>query len=131
MRAPVRVVSQQAFDAWVKKQQSGGSGGGADGKAVFASAGCGACHAFTPAGSTAEVGPNLDDVAAAAEKAGQDPAAFVKESIVDPNKVVADGYQPDVMPGNFGDSLSAAGDRRPRYVSDSRVAVSTAKELIG
>src|SRR6185503_6041476 len=47
MRAPVRVVSQQAFDAWVKKQQTG-SGGGASGsgKAVFTSAGCGACHTF-------------------------------------------------------------------------------------
>jgi len=91
----------------VKKQQIGGSAGGADGKAVFTSAGCGACHAFTPAGSTAQVGPNLGNIAADAKKAGEDPAAFVKEAIVDPNKVVADGYQPDVMPGNFGDSLSA------------------------
>jgi cytochrome c oxidase subunit 2 len=108
MRAPVRVVSQQAYDAWVKKQQSGGGAGGADaGKAVFTSAGCGACHAFTPAGTTAAVGPNLDNVAADAKKAGEDPAAYVKESIVDPNKVVVSGYQPDVMPGNFGDSLSA------------------------
>jgi cytochrome c oxidase subunit II len=107
MRAPVRVVSQQAYDAWVKKQQGGGSAGGADGKAVFTSAGCGACHAFTPAGTTAEVGPNLDNVAADAKKAGEDPAAYVKESIVDPHKVVASGYQPNVMPGNFGDSLSA------------------------
>jgi cytochrome c oxidase subunit 2 len=107
MRAPVRVVSQQAYDAWVKKQQSGDSGGGSDGKAVFTSAGCGACHAFTPAGTTAAVGPNLDNVAADAKKAGEDPAAYVKESILNPNKVVANGYQPNVMPGNFGDSLSA------------------------
>jgi cytochrome c oxidase subunit 2 len=108
MRAPVRVVSQQAYDAWVKKQQSGGSAGGADaGKAVFTSAGCGACHAFTPAGTTAAVGPNLDNVAVDAKKAGEDPAAFVRESIVAPNKVVASGYQPNQMPGNFGDSLSA------------------------
>ena len=109
MRAPVRVVSQQAFDAWVKKQQSGGEAGGGDsGKAVFASAGCGACHAFTPAGSTGAVGPSLDNVAADAKKAGEDPAAYVKESIVDPDKVVASGYQPGVMPGNFGESLSSA-----------------------
>lgn len=32
-----------------------------DGAAVFASAGCGSCHTFTPAGSTGSVGPNLDD----------------------------------------------------------------------
>jgi cytochrome c oxidase subunit 2 len=107
MRAPVRVVSQQAFDAWVKKEQSG-SGGGASGsgKAVFTSAGCGACHTFKPAGSTGAVGPDLDNLVADAKKAGEDPAAYVKESIVDPNKVIVKGYQPGVMPGNFGQSLT-------------------------
>jgi cbb3-type cytochrome c oxidase subunit III len=40
----------------------GSSGGGAaDGESVFASAGCGTCHAFADAGSTGTVGPNLDD----------------------------------------------------------------------
>ena len=106
MRAPVRVVSQSDFAAWVKDQQ--GSGGtGTDGAAVFSSAGCGACHTFTPAGSKGAVGPNLDNVAADAKKAGEVPAAYVKESIVDPNKVLAPGYAAGVMPGNFGDSLSA------------------------
>jgi cytochrome c oxidase subunit II len=107
MRAPVRVVSQPAFTAWVKKQQSGGgSSGGSDGKAIFASAGCGNCHTFTPAGSTGQIGPNLDNLVADAKKAGEDPAAYVKESIVDPNKVVVSGYQPNVMPGNYQQTLS-------------------------
>ena len=30
----------------------------------------------------------------------------MKESIVDPNKVLAPGFKADVMPGNFGDTLS-------------------------
>ena len=30
----------------------------------------------------------------------------MKESIVNPNKVVVKGYAPGVMPGSFGDSLS-------------------------
>jgi mono/diheme cytochrome c family protein len=34
----------------------------ADGAAVFASAGCGACHTFGPANSSGSVGPNLDDI---------------------------------------------------------------------
>jgi cytochrome c oxidase subunit II len=107
MRAPVRVVSQQAFDTWVKQQQSGSGGGGSgSGKAVFTSAGCGACHTFKPAGSTGAVGPDLDNLVADAKKAGEDPAAYVKESIVDPNKVIVKGYQPGVMPGNFGQSLT-------------------------
>lgn len=40
----------------------GGAGGaGADGKAIFASAGCGGCHTFGDAGSSGDVGPNLDE----------------------------------------------------------------------
>ena len=46
-------------------------------------------------------------VAADATKAGEDPAAYIRESIVDPNKVLAPGFAADVMPGNFKDSLSA------------------------
>jgi mono/diheme cytochrome c family protein len=46
-----------------------GSGGGGSaqgdataGKAVFASAGCGGCHTLKAAGSSGNVGPNLDDL---------------------------------------------------------------------
>ena len=45
-------------------QETGGTaaqGDPAKGKAVFASAGCGGCHTFGPAGSNGSVGPNLDD----------------------------------------------------------------------
>ncbi len=55
----------------------------------------------------AAIGPDLDNVAADATKAGEDPAAYIRESIVDPNKVLAPGFAADVMPGNFKDSLSA------------------------
>ncbi len=33
----------------------------ADGKAVFETAGCGSCHTLAAAGSSGNVGPNLDD----------------------------------------------------------------------
>ena len=36
-------------------------GDAAKGKMIYASAGCGGCHTFTPAGSTGTVGPSLDD----------------------------------------------------------------------
>jgi len=36
-------------------------GGGTDGEAIFASAGCGGCHTLAAAGSTGTVGPNLDE----------------------------------------------------------------------
>ena len=35
---------------------------GADGAAVFASAGCGGCHTLAAARSSGNVGPNLDDL---------------------------------------------------------------------
>lgn len=38
-----------------------GGGSVAEGKSVFASAGCGACHTLKDAGATGNVGPNLDE----------------------------------------------------------------------
>ena len=108
MRASVRVVSQADFAAWVEEQKSGGGGGGqGDAAAIFADAGCGSCHAFAPAGSTGEIGPALDDLAAAAQKAGQEPAEYVRDAIVDPGKVIAPGFKDGVMPPSYGETLSA------------------------
>ena len=108
MRATVRVVSQADFAAWVEERKSGGGGEGDAAAAVFADAGCGGCHAFAPAGTTGEVGPALDNLVSAAQKAGQDPADYVREAIVDPGKVVAPGYQDGVMPPSYGETLTPA-----------------------
>jgi mono/diheme cytochrome c family protein len=70
------------------------------GKAVFASAGCGACHTFAPAGSSGSVGPDLSEALQ-----GKD-AAFIRQSIVDPNADITEGYSAGVMPQNFGQQLS-------------------------
>ena len=109
MRTTVRVVTPKQFAAWVRQQGGGGAGGGGaapDGAKLFASEGCGGCHAFTPAGTDAQVGPSLDKLPAAAKRAGKPLAEFVHESIVDPNAYVEKGYQPGVMPQTFGKSLS-------------------------
>jgi cytochrome c oxidase subunit 2 len=80
-----------------------------DGKAVFTSAGCGACHTFKAAGTSAKIGPDLDTAPVAdAKKDKMALAAFVKQSIVDPNAYVAPGFSKGVMPGNFATTLSAA-----------------------
>lgn len=68
------------------------AGDPAAGEALFASNGCGGCHTFEAAGSTGAVGPNLDEALE-----GKD-AAFVHQSIVEPNAEVAEGYNPGVMP---------------------------------
>lgn len=76
-------------------------GNAAAGKQVFASTGCGGCHTFKAAGTTGAIGPNLDEALAGKS------ADFVKQSIVDPNAVIAKGFQPNVMPGGYGSQLSA------------------------
>ncbi len=82
-------------------------GNAAAGKAVFASAGCVACHTFTPAGSKGTVGPDLDKLAEYAKQANQGTLAqFVYSSIVDPGGYIAPGY-PNAMPGTFAQSLTA------------------------
>ena len=90
---------------------SGGGGGNvAAGKTLFASSGCSSCHTFKPAGSTGTIGPNLDTAPAADAKADHNMAlaAFVKQSIVDPNAYVAKGYNSGIMPQTFGKQLKPA-----------------------
>ena len=78
----------------------------AAGKQLFAAQGCNSCHTFAAAGSSGTVGPDLDKALQ-----GKD-AAFVRESIVDPNKEIASGYQPNIMPGTFGQTLT------PKQIDD-------------
>jgi mono/diheme cytochrome c family protein len=76
-----------------------GASGSAAGKALFASNGCGACHTYEPAGSTGKVGPDLDKLAADAQKAHRGALdAYVKESIEDPDAYVVPGFSKGVMP---------------------------------
>jgi cytochrome c oxidase subunit II len=102
MRAPVRVVRPAAFAAWVREQQQGGGGGDEDGEALFASQGCGGCHAFQPAGTDAEVGPSLDNLEADAQRAGQPLEQYVRDSILKPDEYVVPGYSEGVMPAFDG-----------------------------
>jgi len=127
MRAPVRVLEPAAFRHWLDEQRAAGAGAGAGGagggqssggssavgdaalgKTTFASAGCGGCHTFKPAGTDAQVAPDLDNLVADAKKAGEPEARYIEQSIVDPGAVIVTGYQPGVMPTTFGKTLSPA-----------------------
>lgn len=70
----------------------------APGKGLFTSNGCNGCHTYKPANATGKIGPDLDKLASYAKKAKQPLAAFVHESIVDPNKYVEKGFPKGVMP---------------------------------
>jgi cytochrome c oxidase subunit 2 len=107
MRQFVHVLPPGEFDSWLSKQkQAAGGGGGAtgggaapSGEELFTSNGCAGCHTLKAAGATETVGPDLG-------KLGDVDAAFIRESIVDPNADVAKGYDPSIMPQDFGDKLS-------------------------
>lgn len=74
---------------------------GGPGAQVFANNGCGTCHTLAAANSGGTTGPDLNE----ALGAGITPA-FIEESIVDPNAVIAKGYPGNVMPSTFGTALS-------------------------
>jgi mono/diheme cytochrome c family protein len=77
----------------------------AKGKALYLAQGCGACHTFTPAGSTGKVGPNLDDLAANAEKANRGTVEqYTLSSIVSPGSYIVPGF-PNAMPPIYGQKL--------------------------
>lgn len=82
----------------VPKQEAGNP---AEGKQVFADTGCGTCHTFKAAGSTAKVGPDLDQ---SLQGKDQD---YVREAIVNPDAQIAAGFQPGVMPKNYGQQLDS------------------------
>jgi mono/diheme cytochrome c family protein len=72
------------------------------GAQVYASAGCGSCHAFEAADSKGTVGPDLDEYLEP-----DDDKAGIEEMIVDPNAEVVEGYSANVMPTNFGETLDS------------------------
>ena len=125
MRSQAIVMEPAAFDAWLKQQQktAGTSttsststtsttssttpiSSSAAGLSVFNQNGCNACHTLTAAKATGTIGPDLDKLAEYAKQAKRPLEPFVHESIVDPNAYVQPGYNKDVMPKNFGQTLT-------------------------
>jgi cytochrome c oxidase subunit 2 len=114
MRQTATVLEKADYDAKLRElaegpPASGGEGGGEGegssaggaGKGVFTAQGCGGCHALADAGSSGTTGPNLDDVLANMD------ADKIREAIVDPNAEVAEGFGPNIMPGNYEDTIPA------------------------
>jgi cbb3-type cytochrome c oxidase subunit III len=70
------------------------------GEQIFTAAGCGGCHTFGPAGTQGTIGPSLDDLAGAA--GDMPPEEFVRQSILDPDAEIAQGFNAGVMPSFEG-----------------------------
>jgi cytochrome c oxidase subunit 2 len=110
MRSSTTVMTPAAFKTWLasKKAPPAATAGaaGPDGKKIFTdgngtSTACAACHTLADAGATATTGPDLDKVLK-----GKD-AAFIKQSILQPDASIAPGFQGGIMPKDYGSSLSA------------------------
>jgi cytochrome c oxidase subunit 2 len=130
MRSTVHVLPRGDYQRWLSRLRSGagptasagpgtlggssGQSASANGKQIFTSAGCGNCHTLAEAGSTQTVGPNLDE-----GLRGKD-QAFIRESIVNPDAEITDGYSKGIMPGNFRDTIPPAQlDTLVKYLSDA------------
>ena len=71
------------------------------GALVFLQNGCGSCHTLAAEGSSGTVGPDLDKAIPMLKTPGA-----VKTAIVDPEKTIAKGFPPDVMPKDFGQTIT-------------------------
>jgi cytochrome c oxidase subunit II len=82
----------------------------AAGKAIFTgSSGCSSCHTLAAAGATGTTGPNLGTaIVPDAKKRGLPLKQFIFESITKPNAYLSPGFQPNIMPPSFGQSLTPA-----------------------
>jgi cytochrome c oxidase subunit 2 len=105
------VETPEEFESWLSSQQAAAelpldSVEGQRG--LFLAQGCGACHTLTDAGAEGQVGPDLDGVGQRAGERlpGLDAQAYIRQSILDPNAYVVEGFPEGVMPQNFGEKLS-------------------------
>jgi mono/diheme cytochrome c family protein len=73
------------------------------GKEVFTSVAnpaCGTCHTLAEAGTDQTLGPNLDEGLADKD------AAFIHQSIVDPDAEITPGFADNLMPEDYGEKLT-------------------------
>jgi cytochrome c551/c552 len=75
---------------------------------VFTQSGCSGCHTFAPAGATGTIGPDLATAGKAAIADHKMPlAAYIRQSIVDPNAYIPPGYHANLMPTYYGTKLTS------------------------
>ena len=107
MRSQAIVMQPKSFASWLHKQEKPPNPSTpVSGLEVFRQNGCGSCHTLTAAATHGKVAPDLDKLASYAQQAHKPLAAFVRESIVNPNAYVQPGFPANVMPQNFSSTIS-------------------------
>lgn len=61
---------------------------------------CGACHKI--AGEEGEIGPDLTTIGATRDR------DYLRRAILDPNAVIAEGFEPELMPMDYGEQMYAS-----------------------
>ena len=126
MRSEAIVMTPAAFNAWLRQQEKAAgpppssstststtgttsttsSSSSAAGLAAFQANSCASCHTLSAAGASGTIGPDLDKLVSYAKQAKQPLAAFVHQSIVDPEAYIQPGYPKGLMPTTFGQQLT-------------------------
>jgi cytochrome c oxidase subunit II len=111
MTANLVVVSQSEFQAWVAKQLASASQDPVlHGQQLVQQFGCPVCHSTD---GTKKIGPTWQHLyqSSVSLTDGSKVTAdekYLSNSIVNPNLQIVAGFQPNVMPGTFGQTLDAA-----------------------
>lgn len=104
MRAKVRVVSQEDYNAWLDQASSGGSGTSPEeyGKELYKKYACSTCHSLDGSKMTGPTWKAIwgeqQQTSAGAVKVDEN---YIRESILNPTAKIVNGYQP-VMPPYTG-----------------------------
>lgn len=108
MESPVKVIAKEDFDAWVAEQTGESTDPVVRGQKAAQTYGCLACHSVD---GSKLVGPTWLGVYGSQETMTDGSVvtvdeAYIRESILDPNKLVVQSYAPGLMPANFGELLT-------------------------
>ncbi len=98
-----------------------GLAGATSGEQIFTAAGCAGCHKLAKAGANGNIGPSLDQLAAAAGKRepGKSAEQYVHEAIVDPGAYTVSGFGKGVMPSYQGKLSDKQIDALVKYLLGS------------
>lgn len=109
MNAPVRVVSQEDFDAWMEEQMQISAADPAErGRRLAETQGCIGCHSLD--GST-NIGPTWQNLASSEVTLADGSTEIADDeylygAIVDPNAAIREGFPPNVMPQNYDEMFT-------------------------
>ena len=111
MIADVRVVNHVDFRAWAmeeKEQLTASESPDTRGALLYETQGCKACHSLD---GTVVVGPSWKNIYGSEEQLVDGSTitvddVYIRESILDPNTKVVQGFSPNVMPATYRDMLS-------------------------